>query len=47
MLSVGLSLPIPPRFGTLERIADRVTNICERTTFMVTGNRAELKAHGY
>ncbi len=31
----------------LERIADRVTNICERTTFMVTGNRAELKAHGY
>ena len=31
----------------LERIADRVTNICERTIFMVTGNRAELKGHGY
>jgi phosphate transport system protein len=31
----------------LERIADRVTNICERTSFMVTGDRAELKAHGY
>jgi phosphate transport system protein len=31
----------------LERIADRVTNICERISFMVTGDRAELKAHGY
>jgi phosphate transport system protein len=31
----------------LERIADRVTNICERTIFIVTGNPTELKAHGY
>jgi phosphate transport system protein len=31
----------------LERIADRVTNICERTSFMVTGDRAALKMHGY
>lgn len=31
----------------LERIADRVTNICERTIFVVTGNRKEVKAHGY
>jgi len=28
----------------LERIADRVTNICERVTTMVTGERARLKA---
>ncbi len=27
----------------LERIADRVTNICERVTSMVTGERAQLK----
>ncbi len=27
----------------LERIADRVTNICERITSMVTGERAQLK----
>lgn len=27
----------------LERIADRVTNICERVTTMVTGERARLK----
>lgn len=28
----------------LERIADRVTNICERTAFVVTGNPRELGA---
>ncbi len=27
----------------LERIADRVTNICESTTFMVLGNTSEIK----
>jgi phosphate transport system protein len=27
----------------LERIADRVTNICESTTFMVLGNASEVK----
>lgn len=31
----------------LERIADRVTNICERTIYMVTGTRSELQAPGY
>jgi len=31
----------------LERSADRVTNICERTIFMVTGERPELHAPGY
>jgi len=28
----------------LERIADRVTNICERTIFMVTGERSQFNA---
>lgn len=28
----------------LERVADRVTNICERTIFIVTGEMAEIKA---
>ncbi|MBI4760774.1 MAG: phosphate signaling complex protein PhoU [Chloroflexota bacterium] len=28
----------------LERVADRVTNICERTVFIVTGEMAEIKA---
>jgi len=28
----------------LERVADRVTNICERTIFIVTGDMAEVKA---
>jgi len=26
----------------LERVADRVTNICERTVFIVTGELAEI-----
>ena len=30
----------------LERIADRVTNICERTSFLVTGDRADLRMRG-
>ena len=29
----------------LERAADRVTNICERVVFMVTGTMAELDTH--
>lgn len=29
----------------LERIADRVTNICERTIFMVTGERSQFITH--
>jgi len=28
----------------LERVADRVTNICERTVFIATGEMAEIKA---
>jgi phosphate transport system protein len=28
----------------LERVADRVTNICERTIFIATGNMSEIKA---
>ena len=28
----------------LERFADRVTNICERTIFIVTGNMGEIKS---
>ncbi|MFN8405279.1 MAG: PhoU domain-containing protein [Anaerolineales bacterium] len=28
----------------LERVADRVTNICERTVFIVTGEMKEIKA---
>jgi len=27
----------------LERVADRVTNICERTVFIVTGEMSEIK----
>jgi phosphate transport system protein len=30
----------------LERIADRVTNICERVVFMVSGNRIDPAPHG-
>ena len=30
----------------LERLADRVTNICERTIFIVTGENKELGASG-
>ena len=28
----------------LERVADRVTNICERTVFIVTGKMEEIKS---
>jgi phosphate transport system protein len=28
----------------LERFADRVTNICERTVFIATGEMAEIKS---
>ncbi len=28
----------------LERVADRVTNICERTIFIATGEMSEIKA---
>jgi phosphate transport system protein len=31
----------------LERIADRVTNICERVVFLVTGRMEEIKASRY
>ena len=31
----------------LERIADRVTNICERTAFVITGNPRVLQAAGF
>jgi len=31
----------------LERMADRVTNICERTVFMVTGKMEEIKVSKY
>jgi phosphate transport system protein len=31
----------------LERIADRVTNICERTIFMVTGRLEEINVSRY
>lgn len=31
----------------LERIADRVTNICERTVFIVSGHHDEMKAASY
>jgi phosphate transport system protein len=28
----------------LERVADRVTNICERTIFIATGEMSEIKS---
>jgi phosphate transport system protein len=28
----------------LERVADRVTNICERTVFIATGEMTEIKS---
>jgi phosphate transport system protein len=28
----------------LERVADRVTNICERTIFIATGEMGEIKS---
>ena len=31
----------------LERVADRVTNICERTIFIATGEMAEIKSTDY
>jgi len=31
----------------LERIADRVTNICERIVFLVTGSMEEVKVSNY
>ncbi|MDP6560740.1 MAG: PhoU domain-containing protein, partial [Candidatus Binatia bacterium] len=31
----------------LERIADRVTNICERTVFLVTGRMEEMNVSKY
>ncbi len=31
----------------LERIADRVTNICERIVFLVTGSMEEIKVSNY
>jgi phosphate transport system protein len=31
----------------LERIADRVTNICERVIFMVTGRLEEINVSRY
>jgi phosphate transport system protein len=31
----------------LERIADRVTNICERVIFMVTGQLEEINVSRY
>jgi phosphate transport system protein len=31
----------------LERIADRVTNICERTVYLVTGNIWEINVSRY
>ena len=30
----------------LERIADRVTNICERTIYMITGDRSRIVRAG-
>src|SRR4030042_1134139 len=30
----------------LERLADRVTNICERTIFLVTGEQLEMDSEG-
>jgi phosphate transport system protein len=30
----------------LERVADRVTNICERTVFIVSGEMKEIDSHG-
>ena len=31
----------------LERIADRVTNICERIVFLITGSMDEVKVSNY
>ena len=31
----------------LERIADRVTNICERIVFLITGTMDEIKVSNY
>ncbi len=31
----------------LEKVADRVTNICERIVFLVTGSMEEIKVSNY